>query len=190
MGRPPRRWTWRWSTLWPPSWPTFVTSRQPPPRPSRRARSPVTSKRCPRRGPSASVRSAAEAMWAFGSTRRCVGACGLMSRIAITRSSSWSLVEGISPATMRQNRQSSGMGAAYPASRPARSRSPFPLPVPAPRSRSWIAGRSKRRPMGLVGTPGVPGRGGWARMERLSFQTSSAGAGWDAGRSAGDEQTR
>ena len=39
-------------------------------------------------------------MWAFGSTRTWVGACGSMSRIAITRSSSWSRVEGISPATM------------------------------------------------------------------------------------------
>src|SRR3954452_21603701 len=40
----------------------------------------------------------------------CVGACGLMSRIATTSSSSCNFVDGISPATTRQNRQSAGMG--------------------------------------------------------------------------------
>ena len=57
-----------------------------------------------RRGPA--VRSAAEATWALGMRRMCVGARGAMSRIARTASSSWTFVDGISPATIRQKRQS------------------------------------------------------------------------------------
>ena len=43
-----------------------------------------------------------------GMSRMWVGARGAMSRIATTRSSSWTPVGGISPATIRQNRQSVG----------------------------------------------------------------------------------
>src|SRR3954451_10866059 len=51
--------------------------------------------------------SAARFRWcSFGMTRTWVGACGLMSRKASTRSDSWTTSAGISPATMRQNRQS------------------------------------------------------------------------------------
>src|SRR5687768_14728123 len=42
----------------------------------------------------------------LGITSTWVGACGLMSRKASTRSVSWTTSAGISPATMRQNRQS------------------------------------------------------------------------------------
>src|SRR5262245_66209165 len=43
-------------------------------------------------------------------TRMWVGARGLMSRNAITTSSSWTFVEGISPATILQNRQAGSTG--------------------------------------------------------------------------------
>ena len=78
----------------PPSDPTLVTSRQPLSRPSRPASDAATPNSRPRSGPSSSPRSAADATWRTGSTRTWVGACGLMSRIAITRSSSWSRVDG------------------------------------------------------------------------------------------------
>src|SRR4051812_7009435 len=42
----------------------------------------------------------------FGTTTTCVGACGAMSRKASTRSVSSTVVEGTSPATIAQNRQS------------------------------------------------------------------------------------
>src|SRR6185503_8697102 len=74
--------------------------------PSRRAISAVVANSRPSIGPSASVRSAAEAMWSRGTTRMCVGAKGAMSRKATITSSSWTFVEGISPATILQNRQS------------------------------------------------------------------------------------
>ena len=44
-------------------------------------------------------------MCRFGITRTCVGACGLMSRNAITASSWWTILAGIFPATMSQKRQ-------------------------------------------------------------------------------------
>src|SRR6478735_5601253 len=44
-------------------------------------------------------------MWSRGIARMCVGARGAMSRNAMTTSSSWTLVDGISPATILQNRQ-------------------------------------------------------------------------------------
>ena len=76
--------------------------------PSARARSAATANSRPSIGPSASVSSAAEAMCGAGMSRMWVGARGAMSRIATTRSSSWSRSAGISPATIRQNRQSVG----------------------------------------------------------------------------------
>ena len=63
-------------------------------------------RRRPSSGASASVMSAGEPMCARGMSSRWVGARGAMSRIAITRSSAWTTVAGISPATMRQKRQS------------------------------------------------------------------------------------
>src|SRR6185436_11152179 len=44
-------------------------------------------------------------MWSRGTTRMCVGARGAMSRKATITSSSWTFVDGISPATILQNRQ-------------------------------------------------------------------------------------
>ena len=92
------------------------SARRSRPAGSRRRRCPPTGRgprrranRRPRSGPSASVRSAAEAMWrARASSRMWVGARGAMSRNAMTRSSSWRRSDGISPATIRQNRQSVG----------------------------------------------------------------------------------
>src|SRR3954453_20719460 len=49
---------------------------------------------------------AAFSMCSFGTTRTWVGAPGLMSRKAKVRSVESTSVEGISPATMRQNKQS------------------------------------------------------------------------------------
>src|SRR3954463_7041207 len=49
---------------------------------------------------------AAFSMCSFGTTRTWVGAPGLMSRKAKVRSVESTSVEGMSPATMRQNRQS------------------------------------------------------------------------------------
>ena len=107
--RPPIRWTCRWSTVWPPQRPTFETSRYPPSAiPSVRARSAATPNRRPRSGPSASVNSAADAMWRRGISRMWVGARGAMSRKATTRSSSWRRSDGIDPAAIRQKRQSVG----------------------------------------------------------------------------------
>ena len=57
------------------------------------------------RSPCASPRSAADAMCSFGMIRMCVGARGVMSRNASTRSDSRTTVAAISPATMLQNRQ-------------------------------------------------------------------------------------
>ena len=52
------------------------------------------------------VMSAADARCALGTIRICTGAMGFISRKAYTVSSSYTLDEGISPATMRQKRQS------------------------------------------------------------------------------------
>src|SRR3954451_16224093 len=60
----------------------------------------------PSSGPSASVRSAADAMWTFGTIRTWVGLRGAMSWKARIRSSSATFCDGISPAMIRQNRQS------------------------------------------------------------------------------------
>lgn len=49
--------------------------------------------------------SSTEAMWVFGITSTCTGACGLISRNARIFSSSYSLVDGISPAAILQKRQ-------------------------------------------------------------------------------------
>src|SRR4029079_15661286 len=57
-----------------------------------------------------SVRWAAEAMCSFGITRMWVGLRGAMSRNARTRASSWTLLDGVSPRTSRQRRQSGGSG--------------------------------------------------------------------------------
>ena len=73
--------------------------------------SAATAKRRPARTASASVMSASDATWARGMTSTWVGATGAMSRIASTRSSSWTFVDGISPATIRQNRHESVIGA-------------------------------------------------------------------------------
>ena len=92
MRRPPSRCRCRWSTDWPPSAPDVASraaSRRRGPRSGRARRPPRTGARAA--APSSSVRSAADAMCATGMTRTWVGACGLMSRIAITRSSSWTL---------------------------------------------------------------------------------------------------
>ena len=48
-------------------------------------------------------------MCSVGMTRMWVGACGLMSRNATTRSSRWTTSAGISPATILQKRQSIGL---------------------------------------------------------------------------------
>ena len=65
-------------------------------------------RRPPRRAaPGSAAARAADVAWcSLGITSTCVGACGLMSRKARTRSVSWTTSAGISPATMRQNRQS------------------------------------------------------------------------------------
>src|SRR4051794_39564374 len=54
--------------------------------------------------------------WVFGMQSRWPRVAGLMSMKAIVRSSSWTLVAGISPATILQNRQSGSAmaAAAYP----------------------------------------------------------------------------
>src|SRR5262245_55246214 len=44
-------------------------------------------------------------MCSRGTIKTCIGACGLMSLKAISRSSSYTFDAGISPAMMRQNRQ-------------------------------------------------------------------------------------
>ena len=69
--------------------------------------------RRPRRAARASARRSPSgrppsAMWRLGMSRMWVGARGAMSRMAMTSSSSWTRSDGISPATMRQNRQSAG----------------------------------------------------------------------------------
>src|SRR5262245_31281418 len=74
--------------------------------PSRRAISAIVANSFPSKGPSPSVSSAAEAMCSRGITRMCVGARGAMSRNATITSSSWTIVEGIVPAAILQNRQS------------------------------------------------------------------------------------
>jgi hypothetical protein len=71
---------------------------------------PAVANNRPSSGPCSSVRSATEAMWSRGTTRMCVGARGTMSRKATTRSSSWTFVDGIVPATILQNRQSASVG--------------------------------------------------------------------------------
>ncbi len=53
-----------------------------------------------------SASSTASWWCSLGTTRTCVGACGLMSRKATVVSVSATTVAGISPATIRQNRQS------------------------------------------------------------------------------------
>ena len=67
----------------------------------------MTPKRRPSIGPLASFRLAADVMCSRGMTRRCTGALGVMSRNAMTWSSSKTMSAGISIAAIRQKRQSS-----------------------------------------------------------------------------------
>src|SRR5712691_4441512 len=90
MLRPPRRWKCRWGTLCPASGPTFVTRRHPEWwTPSDRARWAAASNISARRSASLSEMEAAESMWSFGMMRMWVGAFGLTSRNATTRSEAW-----------------------------------------------------------------------------------------------------
>ena len=56
-------------------------------------------------------------MWSRGMTRMWVGARGAMSRNATMSSSSWTFVEGISPAAILQNRQSGQRASGPPTGR-------------------------------------------------------------------------
>src|SRR5688500_11625082 len=97
-------------------------------------------------------------MCSRGSTRMWVGARGAMFRNATHRSSSCTLVEVISSRTIRQNRQSSGMGRACvddPAVRPladrrvdAEDRDPGNRVVE--RAPAWLPGRDEDMVLGMA----------------------------------------
>src|SRR2546428_2802616 len=74
--------------------------------PSCRAIFPATSAIRPSSPLSLSFASSTDAMCFFGSRSTCTGACGLLSRTAMTSSSSNTFCDGMAPATIRQNRQS------------------------------------------------------------------------------------
>src|SRR2546426_424386 len=74
--------------------------------PSCRAIFPAANAIRPSSPLSLSFASSTDAMCFFGSSSTCTGACGLMSRTAMTSSSSNTFCDGMAPATIRQNRQS------------------------------------------------------------------------------------
>src|SRR5262245_8214444 len=89
----------RWNTTWPPCLLQLTMMRKPfSAMPSRFAMSRATMNMWPSAASSASVTSLTVGMGLLGMMSTCTGACGLMSRNAVTRSSLCTMVAGISPA--------------------------------------------------------------------------------------------
>src|SRR5262245_7874941 len=112
MTRPPMRCRCTWNTVCPASLFVLKTVRNPPadsPRSFAIAAARLTSS--PTIASSPAARALSDGMWRLGTTSTCVGACGLMSLNAHTRSSSYTIDAGISRPMMRQKRQSAMVAA-------------------------------------------------------------------------------
>ena len=99
-----RRWTWRWGTVSQASGPWLMTSRKPRASCSFLATTPAVSRRCPRTASSEAVASPTRGITFFGMMSRWTGAAGAMSWMTMQRSSSCSILAGISRSMMRWKR--------------------------------------------------------------------------------------